>query len=142
MFFSVLIPVYNAENYLRECLDSVQKQTFDDFEVILADDGSTDKSGDICDEYAQNDTRFKVLHLENGGAVRARKNALYASSGRLHRICRQRRSFRYRSSRTAARSGLARIADIAAFGYQLFDANGVLLKNKNAPRAASMRENV
>ena len=56
---SVIVPVYNVENYLRECLDSVVGQTFTDFEVILIDDGSTDSSGVICDEYAAQDRRIR-----------------------------------------------------------------------------------
>ena len=81
MFLSVNIPVYNAEKYLRECVDSVLCQSFSDFELILADDGSTDESGAICDEYAARDSRIKVLHLENGGCASARRHALAASSG-------------------------------------------------------------
>ena len=81
MFLSVNIPVYNAEKYLRECVDSVLCQSFSDFEIILADDGSTDESGAICDEYAARDSRIKVLHLENGGCASARRHALAASSG-------------------------------------------------------------
>lgn len=70
---SVIVPVYNTEKYLRECIDSVLAQTFTDFELILVDDGSTDGSGVICDEYADKDPRIKVIHQENGGVTRARK---------------------------------------------------------------------
>lgn len=64
---SIIVPVYNAERYLRRCVDSILAQTFNDFEVLLIDDGSKDHSGAICDEYAQQDDRVRVWHKENGG---------------------------------------------------------------------------
>ena len=64
---SVIVAVYNAEKYLRRCIDSLLAQTFTDFEVLLIDDGSTDSSGEICDEYAAKDSRFLVFHNENQG---------------------------------------------------------------------------
>ena len=64
---SVIVPVYNVEKYLHRCIDSILAQTFTDFEVLLIDDGSKDKSGEICDEYAKKDIRVKVFHKENGG---------------------------------------------------------------------------
>ena len=69
---SVIIPVYNVEKYLRAAIDSVLSQTFRDFVAILVDDGSTDGSGKICDEYAENDPRVKVIHKPNGGLSSAR----------------------------------------------------------------------
>lgn len=75
-FFSVIIPVYNVEKYIHQCLDSVLEQTFKDFEVIILDDGSMDNSGNICDEYARNDTRIKVIHDKNQGSFMARIRAL------------------------------------------------------------------
>jgi glycosyltransferase involved in cell wall biosynthesis len=69
---SIIIPVYNVEKYLRECLNSVVAQTFTDWECILVDDGSKDSSPAICDEYAQRDHRFTVIHKENGGPSSAR----------------------------------------------------------------------
>lgn len=69
---SVLIPVYNTEPFLRDCLNSVINQTYTNFEVILVDDGSTDQSGAICDEFALKDNRFKVIHQENQGVAIAR----------------------------------------------------------------------
>ncbi len=80
---SIIIPVYNTENYLRKCLDSVINQTYKDFEAILVDDGSTDKSGVICDEYAVKDSRFKVIHKQNEGVVKARITAFENSNGKL-----------------------------------------------------------
>lgn len=78
---SVIIPVYNAEKYLKECIDSVLNQTFDDFEVLIINDGSTDESGKICDEYAQKDARVKVFHKENGGVSSARNLGLDNAKG-------------------------------------------------------------
>jgi len=69
---SVIVPVYKAENYLHRCVDSILAQTFTDFEVLLVDDGSPDRSGEICDEYAQKDGRVRVFHKENGGVSSAR----------------------------------------------------------------------
>lgn len=73
---SIIIPVYNVENYLRECLDSILNQSFQDFELILVDDGSTDSSSVICDEYARQDSRITVFHQENKGLAAARNVGL------------------------------------------------------------------
>ena len=73
---SVIIPVYNVEKYLRRCVDSVLNQTHKNLEVILVDDGSTDGSSIICDEYAQRDSRVNVIHKKNGGQSSARNRAL------------------------------------------------------------------
>ena len=72
MFFSIVIPVYNVERYLSECVDSLLEQSFDDFEIILVDDGATDTSPALCDEYADRDNRVKVIHKTNGGQSSAR----------------------------------------------------------------------
>lgn len=69
---SIIIPIYNAEEYLRECLDSAVNQTLQDIEIILVDDGATDSSPAICDEYAKNDNRVCVIHKINGGVCDAR----------------------------------------------------------------------
>ena len=73
---SVIIPVYNVEKYLRQCLDSVAGQTYDNLEVICIDDGSTDSSGAILDEYGTKDQRFKIVHQENRGLSAARNKGL------------------------------------------------------------------
>lgn len=78
---SVIVPVYNVEQYLRRCIDSILAQTFTDFEVLLIDDGSKDKSGEICDEYAKKDIRVKVFHKENGGVSSARNVGLDNARG-------------------------------------------------------------
>jgi len=78
---SIIIPIYQAEKYLKDCLNSVLAQSFSNFEMILIDDGSTDKSGKICDEYAHKDTRIKVIHQKNGGQALARNVGIDASLG-------------------------------------------------------------
>ena len=83
---SIIIPVYNSENTLRRCLDSVLAQTFTDFECLLVDDGSTDDSGRICDEYAEKDKRFRVFYKENGGVSSARNVGL-DNATRLCGLC-------------------------------------------------------
>lgn len=78
---SVIVPVYNVEQYLPRCIDSILAQTFTDFELLLIDDGSTDNSGKICDEYAEKDKRIRVWHKENGGVSSARNVGLDNSCG-------------------------------------------------------------
>jgi len=78
---SIIIPVYNAEKYLHRCLDSVLSQTYTNFEAILVDDGSPDRSGEICDEYAQKDSRIRVIHKKNGGVASSRQCGLDNARG-------------------------------------------------------------
>lgn len=78
---SVIVPVYNVEKYLRQCLDSIINQTYPHLEIILVNDGSTDSSGDICDEYAALDPRVKVFHKPNGGLSSARNYGLQYVTG-------------------------------------------------------------
>ena len=78
---SIIVPVYQVEKYIRQCVDSILAQTFTDFELILVDDWSKDKSGQICDEYARMDTRVKVIHKENGGLSDARNKGMDQASG-------------------------------------------------------------
>lgn len=80
-FISVVIPVYNAEKYLRQCVESVLAQTYDDFEIILVNDGSKDASGVICDELAPDDGRIRVIHKENGGAADTRNRGIREAKG-------------------------------------------------------------
>lgn len=78
---SVILPVYNVEKYLRECLDCILRQTYQDFEVLLIDDGSADSSGQICDEYAAKDKRFVVIHRKNAGVSSARNLGMQKAKG-------------------------------------------------------------
>lgn len=84
---SVIVPVYNTEKYLKRCIDSILSQTFIDFELLLIDDGSTDSSGTICDEYALKDVRIRVFHKENGGASSARNLGLDNAQGDWITFC-------------------------------------------------------
>lgn len=78
---SVIIPVYNAEKYLRLCLDSLISQTYKDFEIILINDGSTDNSSNLCDEYSGIDNRIRVIHKKNGGVSSARQVGIDSARG-------------------------------------------------------------
>lgn len=78
---SIILPVYNGEKYLNECIDSILASTYQNLEIILIDDGSTDRSGPICDEYAEKDSRIKVIHQENRGLICARNCGLSVSNG-------------------------------------------------------------
>lgn len=78
---SVIIPVYKVEKYLERCVESVQKQTFQNLEIILVDDGSPDLCGAMCDEMAKTDPRIKVIHKNNGGLSDARNVGIEMASG-------------------------------------------------------------
>lgn len=78
---SIIVPVYNTDKYLCKCLDSILAQTYTNWEAILVDDGSTDKSGKICDDYAAKDKRFNVIHQNNGGVSVARQTGLDNATG-------------------------------------------------------------
>lgn len=79
---TVIVPIYNVSSYLKQCVDSIVNQTYKNLEIILVDDGSIDDSGKICDEYAQIDSRIKVIHKDNGGLVSARKAGLRSAKGK------------------------------------------------------------
>lgn len=81
LFFSIVVPIYNVDKYLHDCIDSILGQTYKNFELILVDDGSTDHSPHICDLYAEKDSRIKVIHKQNGGLVSARKAGAAIATG-------------------------------------------------------------
>ena len=80
-FLSVIVPAYNVENYIKQCVDSILTQSFTDFELLLVDDGSKDSTGRICDDYAAKDVRVRVIHKQNGGLVSARKAGIAEAKG-------------------------------------------------------------
>ena len=79
---SIIMPVYNVEEYVGKAIESILAQTFKDYEFLIVDDGTKDKSGEICDEYAKEDSRIQVIHKENGGAPSARNTALDIAKGK------------------------------------------------------------
>ena len=78
---SIIVPVYNVEEYLEECIESIRQQTFTDFEVILVNDGSTDYSKEICEEYCRKDSRFRLMNQANQGQSIARNRGVKESLG-------------------------------------------------------------
>ena len=81
MLFSIIVPVYNVEKYIHKCIESFICQTYKDIEIILVDDGSTDNSSSIFDEYADKDKRIRVIHKKNGGLSDARNAGIEIASG-------------------------------------------------------------
>ena len=79
---SVIIPVYNSKTYLRECIESATNQTYSNLEIILLNDGSTDDSGALCDSFAQEDSRIKVIHKENSGVSDTRNKGVEIANGK------------------------------------------------------------
>ena len=78
---SVIVPIYNVENFLEKCVDSIVKQTYENIEIILIDDGSPDRCGVICDDYSKKDERIKVIHKKNGGLSDARNCGINVAKG-------------------------------------------------------------
>lgn len=81
MELSVIIPVYNKAEYINDCIESLLKQDFNNFEIVAIDDGSTDESGDLCDKWAEKDQRIQVIHKENGGVTAARRMGVESAKG-------------------------------------------------------------
>lgn len=81
---SVIVPIYNVEDYIRQCFDSLLNQTYQNFEVLMINDGSPDNSASICQEYAARDSRFRYFEKENGGVSSARNLGIERSGGGVH----------------------------------------------------------
>jgi glycosyltransferase involved in cell wall biosynthesis len=84
---SIIVPVFNVEKYINRCIDSILAQSFSDFELILINDGSTDKSGSICEYFAKEDNRIKVIHINNGGVSNARNTGITFAQGDYLMFC-------------------------------------------------------
>ncbi len=127
---SIIVPVYNTDKYLHECIDSILMQTFQDFELLLINDGSIDNSGVICDEYAIKDSRIKVIHKENGGQSSARNLGLDIAKGEYIYFC---DSDDYIES-SLLEQALDKIqnVDMSVFRYALVDQIGTYIGNKTA----------
>ena len=141
MLISIIVPVYNMENFLSKCLDSLKNQSYRNLEIILVNDGSTDDSGRICTQYAKEDSRFTVIHKKNGGVSSARNTGLQAAKGqyigfvdpddwvdlymfeKLYRLIKE-----YKS-------------DISICGYYMEDATGSLLNSYNPGAIQKLNRN-
>ncbi len=114
---SIIVPVYNVEKYIHRCLDSIAAQTFTDWECICVDDGTPDASGKICDEYAQKDTRFKVIHKQNEGVSIARNTGLNAAVGEWIGFVDSDDWIEKETYETALQYAINNDADIVQWGY-------------------------
>ena len=125
---SIIIPVYNVEKYLKECLDSAKNQTVTDIEIICIDDGSTDSSGAICDQFAAADSRFVVIHQANAGQSAARTKGLNIARGEFILFMDSDDKIDSRLIETALSSFTEEQIDIVQYGLEMFD-----LENKTLP---------
>ena len=118
---SVIVPVYNVERYLRRCVDSILHQTYQDLEVLLVDDGSTDASGAICDEYAAREERVTAVHQKNGGLSAARNTGLERAKGTYLCFVDSDDFLDSRMLETLCRDLQEQNADVAVVGFRMFE---------------------
>lgn len=128
---SIIVPVYNVKKYLSRCVDSILAQTLHDFELILIDDGSTDSSGKICDEYAAKDSRIRVMHQENQGQAAARNRALDIAQGEYIGFVDSDDYIHPQMYEVLMRHARKHDADISVCGYELVTQGGVLKTLQN-----------
>lgn len=124
--FSILIPVYNVEKYLPECIESVLNQTYQNFEIILVDDGSTDNSGKLCDEYEKKDSRIRVYHKVNGGQLHTREYAVKRASGDWYVFLDSDDSLQPNALETIYNKILQYDCDLVIYGWQRFCGEKIL----------------
>lgn len=124
---SIIVPIYNAEQYLHRCIDSILAQSYTDFELLLIDDGSTDGSGAICDEYAAQDTRVRVFHKENGGVSSARNLGLDNAQGEYITFC-DADDYVGEDWLAAYNEAIASNVDMAIQGYYAIDGDNTVEK--------------
>ncbi|MGO4219553.1 glycosyltransferase [Bacillus sp. YAF12_1] len=124
MLISVVIPVYNAEKFLPKCLDSIITQTYKDLEVILINDGSTDRSGEICDEFSRKNERITVIHKENGGVSSARNAGLKVVKGQYVGFVDPDDWIEGKMFETLYKLAVENNADISSCGYFREDSEG------------------
>lgn len=137
---SIIIPVYNVENYLPKCLDSVISQTYEQLEIIIVDDGSTDKSGIICDEYARKDNRIIVIHKSNGGLSDARNSGLDIARGEYVMFVDSDDYVEPTFCEIPLRIAIREHVDIVSFGYFKISNKSTKVKKTNKPRTVQASE--
>lgn len=124
--FSILIPVYNVERYVAECIESVLAQTYTNYEVIIIDDGSTDESGKICDNFAREDNRLVVLHRENQGLISARRSAIKKATGDYYVFLDSDDMLKENALFVINKAIEKYNCDCIIYGYEQFDGNCIL----------------
>lgn len=133
---SVIIPVYNTKPYLNACLESVVGQTYRELEIILVDDGSTDGSGELCDEWAKKDSRIRVIHKKNGGLSSARNAGMAVASGEYFGFVDSDDVVSYRMFEVLCSLVKEQNAEISQCGYISFSDRTTFPFDENAPRKA------
>ena len=126
VFLSIIVPVFNTEQYIPRCIGSILSQSFTDFELLLIDDGSTDGSGDICDEYAEKDNRVHVFHKENGGVSSVRNLGLDEAKGEWACFVDSDDELLPNGLQIMV-DGISEEVDLVMAGYETFDDNGALI---------------
>jgi len=126
---SIIVPVYNAERYLEDCIESLIGQTYRDIEIILVDDGSTDGSKKICERYAVSDSRIKLIHKRNDGAGSARNTGLAASKGEYIYFCDSDDTIRPETIERSVDAAVSEDADLVMFGAETVTGSGDRITN-------------
>ena len=143
MKISIIVPIFNTEKYLAKCLDSIINQTYSNIEIILVDDGSSDSSGIICDEYALKDSRIVVVHKENGGVSSARNTGLDIATGDYIMFVDSDDYVAPQFCEIPLLIAIEKNADIVSFGYYRIYFNGRRIDRKtNEPREISSSEGI
>lgn len=132
---SVIVPVYNTEKYIGRCIDSILRQTEEDFELLLSDDGSTDSSGVICERYAKIDKRIKVIHNENAGVSSTRNAALDMARGKYIAFVDSDDTIEKDTFAIALQAITHSHTDSVAFGYKKLASDGSFLYDSAPPSA-------
>ena len=136
---SVIVPVYKVESYLGKCLDSIIGQTYHILEIILIDDGSPDRCGEICDEYAAKDPRIHVIHQQNAGLSAARNAGLDIASGDYIMFVDSDDWVEKNTCETVLMIAQQQQADIVCYGYNEVSSSGKILKSLKMRRVGIIR---
>lgn len=132
---SVIVPIYNVEPYLRQCVDSILNQTYQNLEIILVDDGTPDRCGGICDEYARTDSRVIVIHKKNGGQADARNQGLDVATGEYIAFIDSDDWVEPTYIETLMQSP----ADIVIMGYTFVNENGAIIKSMHVGSCSDLK---
>ncbi len=140
---SIIVPIYNVEEYLQRCLDSIINQTYKTIEIILVDDGSPDKCGEMCDEFAKQDSRIIVIHKENGGLSSARNAGLDIAKGDYVMFVDSDDYVEPQFCEIPLKLALEKNVEIVSFGYnKVFEAGHRLCRKTNNPRIINSSEGI